>query len=275
MKILHDRNGWTVFVNEDINLLTDTELKQVAKIISTNMTVVFKEQSLTLEDEVRICSVIGNLKQYGDKQADIAIHPNVLRVTGQKNSKGEPGLFGHTSTLDWHCNQPSEPNRKPLIWLYAETGSKGSKTSWINMIEAYKDLPKYLKDEIKDIKIRCGWINGKFGYNDKHFTNHVSAEHNIIQTNNGGQTGLFYPFLQTFGFVGYNQTEYKILSQKIQDCILQEKYMYHHYWDDGDIVISDQWLSLHKRWEFKYMEQRVLHRIAFDYKNTKIKTINH
>ena len=40
---------------------------------------------------------------------------------------------------------------------------------------------------------------------------------------------------------------------------------YDHYWEDGDVVISEQWLSIHKRWEFKRMSERILHRIAFDY----------
>ena len=39
----------------------------------------------------------------------------------------------------------------------------------------------------------------------------------------------------------------------------------HHDWEDGDLVISEQWLSIHKRWTFEKMDKRVLHRIAFDY----------
>ena len=47
----------------------------------------------------------------------------------------------------------------------------------------------------------------------------------------------------------------------------QEKYTYHHDWEDGDIVISEQWLSIHKRWPFEDMKNRLLHRIAFGYEN--------
>lgn len=267
MNIIYDRNDWTVFIHEDINTLNNQQAKRVAELIAKNLVVVFKEQILTPEQEVAFCSKIGTVKTYGEKQKDISVGNHILRVTGQKNEKGEPGLFGHVSDLDWHCNQPSEPNRNPLIWLYSLTGSKGSVTSWINMIRAYDDLPKHLKEEIKDIKIRCGWINGKFGYNDKHFTNHVNTEieHNIVQTNHGGKTGLFFPFLQTFGFV--DRLDFKSLSEKLIKHVTQEQYIYHHYWDDGDVVISDQWLSLHKRWRFEDMDKRILHRISFDYSN--------
>ena len=38
----------------------------------------------------------------------------------------------------------------------------------------------------------------------------------------------------------------------------------------GDIVLSEQWLSIHKRHEFNNMKERVLHRIAFDYSKLTI-----
>ena len=40
-----------------------------------------------------------------------------------------------------------------------------------------------------------------------------------------------------------------------------------HNLEDGDIVLSEQWLSIHKRWAYEKMEDRILHRIAFNYEN--------
>ena len=58
-------------------------------------------------------------------------------------------------------------------------------------------------------------------------------------------------------------------SQEIIDLIaphtIQEKYCYHHDWRDGDIVISEQNLGIHKRWPFKHMKSRLLHRAVFDF----------
>ena len=47
--------------------------------------------------------------------------------------------------------------------------------------------------------------------------------------------------------------------------VLQDKYRYDHHWKDGDVVISEQWLTIHKRHTFERMDKRILHRIAFDY----------
>jgi len=78
---------------------------------------------------------------------------------------------------------------------------------------------------------------------------------------------LYFPFLQIFGFDGYSEEEYQSIMEELTAHILKPEYAYHHDWEDNDVVISEQWLSIHKRWYFEKMEERVLHRIAFNYNN--------
>jgi len=58
--------------------------------------------------------------------------------------------------------------------------------------------------------------------------------------------------------------------KRIWDYCQQEKYMYHHDWLPGgsEVVIAEQWLSVHKRHFFDKMSTRFMHRTAFDYTNT-------
>lgn len=270
---LHD-NGWTVIVEEDINSLTKEQILDIGRLTTTNMVVVFKNQTLTPEQEIKICKTIGRVQfvvnpffpTEGQRFAPVAVNEMILRVTGEKNDKGEPGLFGHVSALDWHANQCSNQERNPLIWLYGVKGTKGSRTSWINNIESYKDLDDDFKELLKTKKIYCGYKKGLYSTSDT-FLDHVHEDvlFDLVMTNKAGQTGLYFPFLQTFGMADTSEEEYTEIWTKLRDHILQEKYMYHHDWEDGDIVISEQWLSIHKRWKFQDMESRLLHRIAFDY----------
>ena len=78
---------------------------------------------------------------------------------------------------------------------------------------------------------------------------------------------MFFPFLQIFGFDGYEQEEFESIMQELTEHVLKDEFAYHHDWEDGDIVLSEQWLSIHKRWDFDGMDKRILHRIAFDYSN--------
>jgi taurine dioxygenase len=271
MNISYANNGWTIFIDNDINSLSHDEIIQVAKLIVTNMVVVFKKQNLTPEQELKFCNVIGNHQYYPasyERGKHIRLNDGILRVTGKKNEYGEPGLFGHTSALDWHANQPSNKERKPLIWLYGAEGTKGSRTSWLNNIASYQDLPIELKNEIDNLQIFCGYKKDKYS-SSSYFIEHVNESNpvNLVQTNKEGKKGLFFPFLQIFGFKDKDENYFKSIMQQLIKHVVQEKYMYHHDWDDGDVVISEQILSIHKRWAFDDMENRVLHRIAFDYSN--------
>ena len=88
----------------------------------------------------------------------------------------------------------------------------------------------------------------------------------LVHTNREGKKGLYFPFQQVYDIVeGATKEQWGELHTFLKSHCTKEKYIYHHDWQDRDLVISEQWLSIHKRWEFAGMKDRLLHRIAFDY----------
>lgn len=270
-------NDWAVQI-EDVDLRTATkeEVFEIGKLTLSNMVTVFKNQKLEPEDEVAFCSKIGKCQfiidptkpKEGQRTEHLAVGNHILRVTGQKNDKGEEGLFGHTSALDWHANQASNYDREPLIWLYGVEGTKGSKTSWLNNIASYEAMSDKLKQEIKDVKITLGYKSGSYSPS-KFFVEHHATDKpfSLVHTNDAGKTGLYFPYLQILGMVGKTEEQFKDLMGRLVEHVTQPQFIYDHHWEDGDIVLSEQWLSIHKRWAYEKMEERILHRIAFNYEN--------
>ena len=283
MKINLHSNGWTGIIEDlDFAKITQEEVNQLAEFLSTNTLVVARGQGhLTVEDEVRVADMFGGVEDFTPLMNTPPYNHCVLpgsqnklaRVTGELDEHGNPGLFGHVEDLDWHVNQPGTPTRRPLVWLLGVKGTVGSKTSWTNNILAYNDLPDDVKDSIKDLKMVCGWKRGS--YSDFNFGEASGIEENyneyytpnLVHTNIGRRTGLFFPFLQFRNFVGFSQEDSLELAKPLIQHILQEKYIYHHDWQDGDVVIAEQWLGIHKRWAFDGMSTRVLHRSTFDFPN--------
>ena len=268
-------NDWAIEIeNFDMRTASKEEAQEIGKLILSNMVVVLRNQDLEPEDEVAFCSKIGNCQfiidptkpKEGQRTEHLAVGNHILRVTGQKNEKGEEGLFGHTSALDWHANQASNYERDPLIWLYGVEGTKGSKTSWLNNIASYEALSEDFKQEVNDIEITLGYKSGSYSPS-KFFVEHHAQDKpfRLVHTNDAGKTGLYFPFLQILGMVNKTQEQFQDLMNRLIDHVTQPQFIYDHHWQDGDVVISEQWLSIHKRWAFEDMEKRVLHRIAFDY----------
>lgn len=275
MKYNIHENGWTVVLDDfDLRTATQDDINQISQLLATNTLVVAKKQSLTVEDQVRVVNMFKDPEVHPDDWDDYHLvvpdsENKLLRVTGAVDEHGHHGLFGHVSDLDWHCNKPAVPNRKPIVWLYGVNGTAGSRTSWNNNILAYNDLDQDTKDLLEPLEGIFGWEHGRysvmnFSHVEKKSINTYYTP-KIVQTNIAGKKGLFFPFLQLFYFKGMSEEDSRKIIDPISKHITQDKYCYHHDWEDGDVVIAEQVLGIHKRWAFDSMSTRLLHRASFDF----------
>ena len=293
---------WGSLVQCDrLDTLDDTELNTIGKLLADNQVVVIKGQAdLPATELQRLCHTIGDLEGYSKKlklyddpnsdeakkdwanriesptrrqrYLDYSAAPGVMRVTGKLKEDGsQTGFFGHDRELDWHCNKASNQDRHSYVTLYSVYGSKGSKTSWLNMADAYDDLPQKKKDYYAKMDVICGHKRGNYS-DDPSFVDHINRDVTwpLVQ-NKYGRTGLFFPYHQVFEFknsTGFiTGVDFEREHEYLTNHILNEKYMYHHYWDEGDIVMSDQDITLHKRWQFDGMKDRLMWRLAHDVSN--------
>jgi alpha-ketoglutarate-dependent taurine dioxygenase len=293
MKINLHENGWTVIVTDyDLKKASQDEIDIIGCWLASNTCVVFKGQDMTVAEEIEIVKKFGTPEQpivedesFSEEQ--ITENKNlveryhvpdseniIIRVTGEQNHKGEIGLFGDVHDLDWHANKVEHHDRNPIVWLRSIRGSKGSKTSWTNQIVAYNNLPEALKKICANLQVNYTYYNG---YKDVHIMKTLMKDRlgvpdffpPLVYTNEGGYTGLYFSWMQAH-LIGPRMNE-KTAAQfntKLRDHILgNEKHLYHHYWDDGDIVISEQWLGVHKRWPCENLDKRLLHRATVNFKN--------
>jgi hypothetical protein len=273
---LHD-NGWTVILT-DFNFKTATQedINQVAKLVASNTLVVAKNQHLSVQDEVRVIKMFKDPQCFLPEQTDNYISEMtgcevdgsegfLLRVSGEKDDHGKTGIAGHVSEMIWHCNEPGSQDRKPIVWLSSLRGSKGSRTTYNNTILSYKDLDESIKQQIENYHLEVMLEAGFDAENPDEEVVMSDFHPALVRKNIAGQKGLFLPFLQTTKIVELPESQSKEMLDWLGPYTIQEQYVYHHDWDDGDVVIAEQNLGIHKRWRFEHIEKRVLHRGAFDF----------
>lgn len=263
-------NGWTAFVDIDLKTCTQEDINNIAKLVSTNVVVVFNNQFLTVEDELRILRMFKNLKPLYDSDhplfSDYAVDTEglICRVTGELRD-GKQGMGWWPVDFDWHADSPQMPNREDIIYLYAERGSKGSRTSWTNSIVAYNELSDKLKQRISNLHCVYGNIEAPFAPDFTEVRYNYDWTPGVVRKNNTGEIGLYFMPLQLKQFVELSQEESDELKETLRQHIFKDNYVYHHDWQDGDLIIADQWNGLHKRWAFDKMDIRVMHRATMDY----------
>ena len=287
MKIRYE--GWAAFV-EDFYApdATDEEIQIIGNLLSDCTVVTIRgQQKMTALDDHVFSGRFGRhdlfdeVKRkyrgfYDSIMTSYPEAPSIARVTGAKNDEGMPGLHGHDGDLDWHCNKPHMKNRVSIAYLRSIHGSVGSRTSWINSKLAYDDLSDEWKERIKDVKLltMSSFYNYSKIYDEFKLDDAYAADMgyfpSMVETNPRGNKTIHFPFLQMKGLDNVKDAEEeREIMDYIKAHMMQEKYMFHLDWQDGDINLADQWSGIHKRWAFAGMEGRLLHRIGHDYDNIK------
>jgi len=235
---LHD-NGWTIFL-QDINLVevSDKELSLISHLLRTYPLIIARNQHFSIKEEVSIIKKFPTWQwplspTHGD--TFVAENSNFLveQSEGYLLKVTESGIFGNPEGLDWHTDNPSLHKNKTISYLYSVKGSIGSLTTFNNSSLAFQEM----EEKEKILKLKC-----------------ITARGDVIPVVN--EYGFFFPFRQ----IDKLENEDHSLIENIGAHITNEKYCYHHAWHDGDVILSNQTSSIHKRWPFKNMAERVLHK---------------
>jgi len=278
---LHE-NGWAIIVEDfDLRTATKEDIKQISDLAKSNTLVVFNNQDLTIHDEMKIVGLFGNIvpeypagsHELANEGADLVNDPTgiLTRVTGALNEHGQPGTAGYVDAMEWHNNQPHRKTydgiqRSPLVWLYGVKGTVGSRTTYTNSILGYKDLDQATKDQIKDLK---GIYFSYAEFQENNAGGLATAEDEpsqpVVIKHTSGETGIYLSYFQLDRFEGMTREESMAIAKPLHEHLTQDKYCYHHDWQNGDAVIGDQWFGIHKRWPFAKITERLLHRSVFGY----------
>jgi len=279
MKARLINNSWPVEITEfDFNTATQHDIDLLGCLTNYYTLVVVKHQAhgLPVTVQEKACIMFGStLLDKFDAAAfkELTKHLKhqdgemTLRVTGELNHDGMPGLFGSSDELEWHANKVENPQRRSLVWLYGERGTQGSITEFTNHVLAYQDLDHEFKQEIQDLKINYKYT---FPYsNPKYDSGKQSAGWHtppVVFTNPGGQTGIHLSWLHVDYYEGLTPEESTVITDKLKNHILgNPKYLYEHHWQDGDVLLMEQWLGVHRRPVFAGMQHRVLDRIESNF----------
>jgi hypothetical protein len=139
-----------------------------------------------------------------------------------------------------------------VTWLYGARGVEGSITSYCNTIIGFNDLTTDLKAFAKTLVAES---SSKFiSSTGQDFVFPLYCDCGL------GKMSWTFPYTQIKKFQGYTVEQSKAIIELLREPIMDEKYCYHHQWQVGDLIISNEKISIHKRPPFDQMDYRLLHK---------------
>ena len=289
MKLKQLKNSVEI-LDFDITVCTEHDIEQIRSVLHKDLVVIIRGQNTDPRFYFGLVHTIGDVANYNQMvwnvKGDLVdssftkeipdfknwIDPDtfpIQRVTGMVKGERRTGIFG-TGILDWHCNL-NGPDRADGVALQALEGTEGTMTSWLNTAIALEEMPKSLYNDLRNSHAEYEyapdiWAKGlPENQLNMMMRNPIKYKMHLIQKNCAGVEGIYFYTNNRCNVVSENSC----LQDDLADFLFDEKYMYHHEWHTGDIVISDQLLTLHKRQQNdpEILSKRVLNRITFKISN--------
>src|SRR6266571_8686798 len=137
-------------VGLDFTQPIDTDNRAVLRrAFAEHHVLVMREQHFTPDQFEAAAQVFGEIQLHDKRERHVPGHPGVDYVSNDQIENGRRIIPGETFHTD-HSNHPRPP--KATMLFAVELPSSGGDTQYVNMHEAYDDLPEATKKRIDGLK---------------------------------------------------------------------------------------------------------------------------
>jgi taurine dioxygenase len=254
-------------VSEPLSAETILRLK---KAFQDHQILIFKGQSLTDEQFRKFSTYFGH----------IFYPPEDVPVLASANNGDTPDIVlvanvegGYTGSgeLSAHSDHHWTPFPSKASFLYAlEVPGNGGDTYWSNLYQVYEDLDETTKRHIRDLQLITynPFKRQKGDQRPLYRTPDIAPisqafPHPLVATHpETGRKFLYLDESTEVELVDYDPLAGARLIERLRAHLKQSKYFYRHRWSVGDIVLWDNYATLHYRPAFDPNERRILKRIS-------------
>ncbi len=262
----------------DLRQLNDATFKRIHETWLHHLLLVFKNQTLTAEDLVNLINRFGTpISSKGMHQRGLEertanqlfnLPPEVTVVTNVRENGKPVGILGDGEIV-WHSDfsfKERPTAARMLVAMEVPPQDKGGNTLFLNAYAAYDALPADYKKELSGKTIKQGNVIDtamklRPGASLKDDIRYIDGpSHPIISTH--PDTGCNHLFLgrRHAAYVnGMTLEDSEAFLNRLWDYATQERFVYTHRWNKGDVVVWDNRATVHKRDGFDPDSRRVLY----------------
>lgn len=183
----------------------DADLARAIKdLLLEHKVLFFRDQDITRAEHVAFARYFGELEDHPVVGSD-PDHPGLVQIyRGEKRENYENSY--HTDGM-WR-----ETPAMGCVLRCIECPPEGGDTIWVNMVEAYKNLPEEIKVKIAKLKVKCS-IEHSFGAvmpEEKRWElarNHPMVEHPVVRTHPETGEKILYASSFATHFANYHTPE--------------------------------------------------------------------
>lgn len=258
------------------NEVGSRDRKALRDALAAHQVLLFRNQSLAVEDQIRFAQTFGTLGAIADTLLGMGKRkyqpediPECVSVISNIKVEGKAiGSLGDGECL-WHSDSCFAETPPSASLLYSvEIPPDGGNTAFLNMVDALETLPADLRARIEGRHIRHSQVYDSTGAKRAVFdevtdiTQAPGPVHPIIRTiPESGQQALYLGRRLSAYVVGLSIDESEALLDALWAHTVQEDRIWSHRWALGDLLVWDNRLTMHHRDPFDAASRRRLHKV--------------
>ena len=240
-------------VGIDLSRLDDDAFDWIRHAFAEHPVLVFRNQTLGARDIAAFGRRFGVPRKHALLKYRHPDHEEVSWLTNVEDD-GRIDWYGVKRATDWHTDSTYEPRLPLLAMLHAlEVPSSKGGTMFADMRAAYDALPETMKGRLAGLVGLHGRTDGPVGerlYGDEkgateqHYTE--VAWPAVVAHPVTGRPLLFVNPMHTHGFEGMARDEAWALIEELAAHATQDRFVYYHSWQVGDLLIWDERATMHR-----------------------------
>jgi len=250
----------------------DATVAAIRQTFDDHIFVVFRGQELSEDDQLRAAGYFGKVhvrrKPTNGRDPGGQWDTPFMLVTNIVENGKPIGVFGDGEMWFHHdTSYYPEPHRATLLYSM-KLPSWGGNTCFSNMYKAYENIPRPLRDKLEgrkvlqvhDYKRRERLDLDKIDLNTvRHHWQPIFITHPAT-----GRKSLYISRLMSARIEGLSREESEDALEQLFEISEDPAIVYEHEWKLGDLVIWDNWCSIHARKDFPRDEPRLMRRLTIE-----------
>ncbi|MBF86373.1 MAG: 2,4-dichlorophenoxyacetate dioxygenase [Pelagibacterales bacterium] len=242
--------------------LSNDEITNIKKLFQDFHLIVFKEQNLNDDDQLKFTEYFGELEEFPEadktKESNKTYHVANVTVEGKHLKEEDDQVIFQKVNQRWHTDSSYRfiPSYASLLYgiEVLPDEARGGETEFVNMFKVYENLEDDLKTKLESLH-----MVHYYEYGRRMFPNlpPVSAferenippvSHPIIRLHpdRNNKRSLFFTANAGNEIGGMKQEEGASLHSHLVDIVENSSFQYKHRWEKGDLVMWDNRCLLHR-----------------------------
>jgi len=239
-------------MNVDLAKSDDATLDAVVQAFNLHGAVVVRNQNMSPDDLIRLLSKFGTPEGHTLKEFTLPGYPNIY-ILSNKVVNGKP-IGAHNDGVGWHTDYSYKEYPVMCTMLYAvEVPAEGSDTLLADLCAAYDALPAERRRQLDPLVLHHSYQHfmenreyGRMTLSPELKAENPDVFHPLIRAHPAnGRRALWVSTGTVKEIVGMPNPEGLKLIDELVEFVTQDRFVYRHKWQVGDVLVWDNRCTLH------------------------------